>query len=464
MREIERDYQLQPVEASRDVLRRAATKGEIEEGLRTGVASTRQRLQHLCDAALKGCGSYTEYAERLEVAGVVLVPVTQLGDTKLSGLSYVLEGVMMKGSDLGKGYSPMGLSKRGVSYEQGRDIAAVSRQREREEARRLVASDRDTAHGQAGERGAAGRDPGATGTGHGGTNGRDTADTRFGGGESAAAVRSNHEANRERGEGMPRGSDGSASLSGSTGQRRTEPGDESPRHGNSDGHHVIAARERIMALAGPAADRDKPTGRKASGRLPSARDRSYEAVQRQVAGIGCQRYEVLLVDDQGEVKQKRDWTEKQLLDSVPWLKRMNARGHDVLVRPGGSSLALLDGLTKADTVKLERSNVPYSAKIQIEENRFQIWLQLGSAAASGKVRDWISESLGLPRPDIAKFGALAGFVKNHARALEEPSRFVLAHKPARPAAEFVAKWERMLKEADQLVIAQDQGNSSSRTR
>jgi hypothetical protein len=115
MREIERDYALQPLRPSIDAERHAATKGEIEQGLRTGVASTRQRLQQLCDGAVTTSGSYSEYGEWLEAAGVDLVPVTQLNGAKLSGLSYRLEGVMMKGSYLGKGYSPAGLAKRGVT-------------------------------------------------------------------------------------------------------------------------------------------------------------------------------------------------------------------------------------------------------------------------------------------------------------------------------------------------------------
>lgn len=293
MREIERDYQLQPVEASRDTLRRAATRGEIEEGLRTGMASTRQRLQHLCDAALKGCGSYTEYTERLEVAGVELVPVTQLGDTKLSGLSYVLDGVMMKGSHLGKGYSPMGLAKRGVSYEQGRDIAAVSRQREREEARRLVAADRDTAHGQAGERGAAGRDLGAVGTGHGSADGRDAPGIARGADRSTGGGRANQRAASVRGEGMSGSGNERAAHGAAPGQRGQETGAQSLRGGSNDRPGVGDAGQRILALAGTGTDRSQPPGSKAGSGVPSARDRSYEAVQRQVNGMACQRYAIL---------------------------------------------------------------------------------------------------------------------------------------------------------------------------
>ena len=117
MRAIERDYSLQPVRPSIEAERHAATKGEIEQGLRTGTASTRQRLQQLCDGAAATSRTYSDYAERLEAASVELVPVTQLDGAKFSGLSYRLDGVMMKGSDLVKGYSPAGLAKRGISYE-----------------------------------------------------------------------------------------------------------------------------------------------------------------------------------------------------------------------------------------------------------------------------------------------------------------------------------------------------------
>ncbi len=54
MRAIEREFDLQRVTPSIEVQRRALTKGEIEEGLRTGVPSTRQRLQQLSEDALAG--------------------------------------------------------------------------------------------------------------------------------------------------------------------------------------------------------------------------------------------------------------------------------------------------------------------------------------------------------------------------------------------------------------------------
>jgi hypothetical protein len=59
MRDVERDLGLQPVPPSAESERRAATNGEIEQGLRTGKPSTRQQLQQLCDGVIERCGSLT---------------------------------------------------------------------------------------------------------------------------------------------------------------------------------------------------------------------------------------------------------------------------------------------------------------------------------------------------------------------------------------------------------------------
>ena len=125
MREIEKEYNLKAVVPSKDAERRASTKNEIEKSIRTGQPSTRSQLQQLCAAAANDCPSVSEYAKRLDAVGVAVVPVYQGNGAKLSGLSYQLDGEVMKGSDLGKAYSPMGLSKRGVTYEQARDFEAI---------------------------------------------------------------------------------------------------------------------------------------------------------------------------------------------------------------------------------------------------------------------------------------------------------------------------------------------------
>lgn len=133
MRQIEKQFNLVQVEAAfgRDgkkvAGRKAPTKGEIEEGIRTEQPSTRQQLQQLCDTAAADCDSVTQYRDRLAAVGVEIVPSFQLEGAKLNGLTYQLDGVVMKGGDLGKAYSPVGLSKNGVTYDKNRDFESLSR-------------------------------------------------------------------------------------------------------------------------------------------------------------------------------------------------------------------------------------------------------------------------------------------------------------------------------------------------
>jgi hypothetical protein len=114
--------------------RKAPGKDEMEAGLRTGQPSIRLQLQQLCDRAAQDCDSVTQYRDRLVAVGVVIVPAFQLVGAKLNGLTYQLDGVVMKGGDLGKAYSPLGLSKLGVKYDKNRDFESLSRGSERPQA------------------------------------------------------------------------------------------------------------------------------------------------------------------------------------------------------------------------------------------------------------------------------------------------------------------------------------------
>ena len=160
MREIEREYGLQEVAPSIEAERHAPTKGELERTARTGEVSTRHQLQALCDDAAQGCHSFTAYQERLAAVGVEIIPTVQRDGATLSGLQYRLDGVTMKGSDLGKAYAAAGIQKRGISYEQDRDAAAVERGRARAADRGAPAPDRDRAVDPGREAGRAAPAPG----------------------------------------------------------------------------------------------------------------------------------------------------------------------------------------------------------------------------------------------------------------------------------------------------------------
>ncbi len=127
MRALEQEYELTQVEPSTEATKKAPKKGEIEEAIRTGTPSTRQQLQQICDRAAADCSGIGEYINRLKSIGIAVTATTQMNDTKLVGLVLELDGTKLKASDLGKAYTPSGLAKKGINYDQNRDFEAVSR-------------------------------------------------------------------------------------------------------------------------------------------------------------------------------------------------------------------------------------------------------------------------------------------------------------------------------------------------
>lgn len=352
MRTIEHDLGLRQVALSRDCERRAASKGEIEEGQRTGCASTRQQLQQLCDAAMVDCPGFAAYAERLMAAGVELVPVTQLEGTKLSGLSYRLDGVTMKGSDLGKRYSPAGLAKHGVGYDKERDFETVGRCLERGAPGQPGTTAPVLACGPDRERGTVGVDAGTAGTGDGRSDGGITRDA---GGHRAAVPGAGREL-----EGPSRCGDGGP-----------DPGIDartagSERHGLSGSKNGVAslpadgidrpdewsARERILALASPVWHGPGAGPASSSGAVQSQYS-TRATVKRQTAAPGGKRFAVIVLDIIRGQSRLWDWDLTQVLDNVAWLKRMSAIGFGIFIRQSGvHPLPIFRQLNQADLTKI----------------------------------------------------------------------------------------------------------------
>lgn len=124
MREIEREYGLQQVAPSRAVQRAAPKRGEIEMFNQTGKLSSKMTMQASVERALKDSPTVTEFIERLEKVGVSVIPHLQ-STGRVSGISFRQDGELMKGSNLGRGFSWAGLQKRGQDYDSERDREAI---------------------------------------------------------------------------------------------------------------------------------------------------------------------------------------------------------------------------------------------------------------------------------------------------------------------------------------------------
>jgi len=436
MREIERDFRLQRVAPSIEAERKAPSKGEIELAVRTGESSIKQRLQQICDSAAKDCKSYTEYQERLEAIGVEVVPVTQSAGAKLNGLSYRLDGVTMKGSDLGKSYSAAGVQKRGINYEQDRDFAAVSRSNQRDAHRAFGLPDRDLEAGATREHRELGRGDRADGAGHGSAGRRVEADAQRDGSQEQRAGRGQQEADH-RGHESGRAGIGA----GPAGRREPEPrqqqhGLAALRPGAPIGAPLSGARERIVALASPCAkgagaDRD---GR--AGRDPAAHDRSAQAIERQIAAFGTERFEVGIRDAKTGQMMNKNWGRGELERSLPWLKRMNAQGNDLYIRPAGEhGLVLLDDLKKETLEQLKADGLAPAAVIETSPGNYQSWIKLSDRPIGPDGRREVARDLAqrygadMASADSRHYGRLAGFTNCKPKHTRHDGRqpYVLAH-------------------------------------
>lgn len=130
LREIEKEHGLERVTPSREVLRAAPSRGELERFNRTGELSAKMALQGHVETALRESPTATEFIERLQLSGVEAIPYVQKSG-RVTGISFRKGKELMKGSDLGRGFSWNALQERGLSYDQERDRPAVETARER---------------------------------------------------------------------------------------------------------------------------------------------------------------------------------------------------------------------------------------------------------------------------------------------------------------------------------------------
>jgi hypothetical protein len=143
MRSTEKKFGLREVEPSHEAMRRSPTQQEVKYFERTGVLSTRMRLQAHIDEAIAFGVTITELIERLDARNINAVPYIETNEVR--GISYRLDGKVMRGTDLGRGYTWQGLQKdwpKHTEYRQGRisydferDYDAISRARSREDER-----------------------------------------------------------------------------------------------------------------------------------------------------------------------------------------------------------------------------------------------------------------------------------------------------------------------------------------
>jgi len=132
--------------------------------------------------------------------------------------------------------------------------------------------------------------------------------------------------------------------------------------------------------------------------------------------MGVDYFVVTLVDAKLGKQEERRWRKAKVIESMRWLKRMNARGYDVWIRPDGEhGLVLLGGLKEADLQTLRERGFAPAAVVEAGRERFHAWVKLSQRPLADHLRSQAAEGLvqGLGRYGANAIsrvdGRLAGF-------------------------------------------------------
>jgi hypothetical protein len=125
-RQIEREMNLTRLAPARESFRRGLDRRELAVFEHTGRVSVSARLQQHVAIAARGGPTASEWVARLEAQGVdVKLRIDSAG--RVVGVSFALDGVALRGSDLGRAYTWRGLLQhQGVRFQPVRDLPALA--------------------------------------------------------------------------------------------------------------------------------------------------------------------------------------------------------------------------------------------------------------------------------------------------------------------------------------------------
>jgi len=209
--------------------------------------------------------------------------------------------------------------------------------------------------------------------------------------------------------------------------------------------------DRILALAGPLApattgephrpeDRSRTPQARAAGSAQTPLDRSYLATRRQLDAMGVASFEIGIRDRQGRM-MLRTWTKDETLAAMPWLKRENAKGADVYVRPASkdgqnAGIVLVDDLNRSALGQMQADGLNPASVTETSPGNFQAWVRVYDQPIPAEAATLVAVELakrygGDPNSaDWRHFGRLAGLTNQKPIHRDHAGRapYVLAHE------------------------------------
>lgn len=162
----------------------------------------------------------------------------------------------------------------------------------------------------------------------------------------------------------------------------------------------------------------------------AAKDRTYDAVSRQLKAMGCERYEVGIREAKTGKMMNREWSADEVKKAVPWLKRENATGKDIYIRPAkdtGHGLVLVDDIDKSTISQMKENGHSPALAVETSPGNYQAWVKVGDRLPDEYrkecARHFVQE-YGADRgsADAHHYGRLGGFTNQKEQHMDKYGR------------------------------------------
>src|SRR5216683_7821843 len=144
-------------------------------------------------------------------------------------------------------------------------------------------------------------------------------------------------------------------------------------------------------------------------------EKSAVIVERLVRAMGCERFDLGIRRDAGEMILREGQDAIEIEKAIKWLRHENGKGAHIYIRPAGThSLSLIDDLTADSIERMRADGFEPAVVVETSPNNFQAWLNHGQVLEAGMstraAKALVERFGGDPASaDWRHFGRLAGF-------------------------------------------------------
>jgi hypothetical protein len=197
--------------------------------------------------------------------------------------------------------------------------------------------------------------------------------------------------------------------------------------------------------------------------MPRGLELTMNSIQRQIAGMGGDQFEIGILDQSTGRMMLRRWDRLQLFRAVPWLRHQNFFDANIYVRPlGPSALILLDDVLLGTIKKLVGDGFQPATVIETSPLNFQAWLRLSESPVSNELRSLAARELAKiygadpASADWRHFGRLGGFTNRKPSRREDDGRYPFV-KVYDSAGEISNSGESFLQSLDEVIQKKQTG-------